>query len=367
MFYPLTFNYVTKDYLWGGQKLHRYNRPMNANGKIAESWEISAHPNGESIVQNGKYAGIPLSELCEKFPEELLGPNRASDKFPFLVKFIDAADDLSVQVHPNNKQASKLSPPSYGKNELWYILDAPCNAKLIAGVNEDTTAEMIKEAAIKGDMSSVLKYQDVRQGQVVNIPAGTVHAITSGLMVCEIQQNSDITYRLYDYDRIDKDGKKRELHIDKAVEVIKFSANDKNIYDGFNLALKDNTNRVVGEDQFLVVNAYFIVEKWTINQAFSLPAYNSFRTLSILQGRAKIKYLNDANKEEILIVEKFNSILLPYLCNSLEIVPLESDEQLEILTAKPSIDNEHLILRKKLEKINPDVESLVAFEAETIE
>lgn len=367
MMYPLTFNYVTKDYLWGGARLSKYNRPMNANGKIAESWEISAHPNGESIVQNGKFEGMTLAELCQRYPDDILGPNRLEDKFPFLIKFIDAADDLSVQVHPNNTQGAKLNPPSYGKNELWYIIDAPESAKLVAGVKDGTTADELRASAINGDMSSVLNYQSVKPSQLVNIPAGTVHAITSGLFVCEIQQNSDITYRLYDYDRVDKDGKKRELHLEQGIEVINFDASGKNVFDGFQVDLEDNSSHKVGILRYLVVNAYFIVEKWSIEKQFALKPCNSFRTLSVLSGRAEIKYLDDNNDEKHILIEKFNSVLLPYKCNSVEIIPLESDEKLEILTAKPSINSEHDKLRENLLSINSKVDELVAFEAKVIE
>lgn len=208
--YPLKLSSVLKDIIWGGTLLsEKYNKGSKGQ-KIAEAWVLSCRNDGENIIENGEYAGKALSEI---YPDK--------DSFPLLIKLIDACDKLSVQVHPDDSYAKKEGLPA-GKTEMWYILDAKEGAKLVYGMRKDIplTDSEIKKAAEDGTLEKYLNYCEVKKGDVFFIPAGLVHAIGEGILIAEVQQNSNTTYRMYDYDRRDKDGNRRELHIDKAIEVI---------------------------------------------------------------------------------------------------------------------------------------------------
>lgn len=228
--YPLKLKSVLKDIIWGGKLLSEQYGKGDKDQKIAEAWVLSCRNDGENIIENGEFAGKPLSEL---YPDK--------DNFPLLIKLIDACDKLSVQVHPDDNYAKKEGLPA-GKTEMWYILDAKEGAKLVYGMNKDIplSDDEIKLAASNGTLEKYLNYAEVKKGDVFFIPAGLVHAIGEGILIAEVQQNSNTTYRMYDYDRKDKDGNKRELHIDKAVEVI-----DKALpYANNNVVLEEETDGV---------------------------------------------------------------------------------------------------------------------------
>jgi mannose-6-phosphate isomerase len=202
---------VLKDIVWGGTRLADEYKKAEPNTKIAESWELCAHPNGVNIIENGEYAGKTLEEIY----------NYDSAKFPILIKFIDAEQDLSVQVHPDNDYAEKHAGES-GKTEMWYIMDCKPGAQLVYGLNADYTREQLEESinsSNSGKFENCLNYVNVKPGDVFFIPAGLIHAIGAGILLAEIQQNSDTTYRLYDYNRPGADGKPRELHVKQALDV----------------------------------------------------------------------------------------------------------------------------------------------------
>ena len=202
--------------IWGGTRLREAFGYEETGNDLGECWGISAHPNGDGVVANGELAGMHLSEVFEKYPE-LFG-NLKEDRFPLLVKIIDAKDHLSIQVHPDDAYAMEHENGSLGKTECWYILDAPQDAGIIVGHNARTKEElvsMIKE----GRWNNFMRVLPVKKGDFMQIDPGTVHAITGGLLILETQQNSDITYRVYDYDRL-SGGKPRELHIEKSIDVI---------------------------------------------------------------------------------------------------------------------------------------------------
>lgn len=208
--YPLKLDSVLKDIIWGGTRLSEsFNKGKN-NQKIAEAWVLSCRNDGENIIQNGNFAGKPLSEI---YPDK--------DSFPLLIKLIDARDKLSVQVHPDDNFAKQSGLPA-GKTEMWYIIDAEPGSKLVYGLKdgENISDIEIKTAAENGTLENHLNFVEVKKGDVFFIPAGLVHAIGSGILIAEVQQNSNTTYRMYDYNRVGSDGKTRELHIDKALEVI---------------------------------------------------------------------------------------------------------------------------------------------------
>ena len=211
-----------KDYIWGGTRLKTEYGKKTDMTPLAESWECSVHPDGPSVIASGEFKGQTLIQVIEDHPE-YLGTKAQSTGFPVLVKFIDAASDLSVQVHPDDDYAGEIENQR-GKTEMWYVLDAKPGAELVCGFRHDVTPEKLKKAAEEGTLSKHLLKVKVQKGDVFHIPAGTVHAIGAGVLLVEIQENSNVTYRLYDYDRTDKNGNKRVLHIDKAIEIMDMKA-----------------------------------------------------------------------------------------------------------------------------------------------
>ena len=205
--------------LWGGTRLNDdFSKNLDIEN-LAESWECSTHPDGQSIVGSGAFKGLTLSEAISE-NSELLGEKiKGQSDLPILVKLIDARQNLSVQVHPNDEQARKLENEKNGKMEVWYVLDAYKNSKLVYGLNYDISKEDLKKSIEDKSIEKYLQKVSVSKNDIFFIKPGTIHAIGAGILLAEIQQNSNITYRLYDYDRTDKKGNKRELHIDKALEV----------------------------------------------------------------------------------------------------------------------------------------------------
>lgn len=208
-----------KDYLWGGQRLSDEFDKRIEMSPLAETWECSTHPDGPSYVDNGEYEGLELAAILKQYPEYLGTRHAGMNELPILIKFIDAKKDLSVQVHPTDEYAKKHENGQLGKTEMWYVLDACKDAKLVYGLNHDNDKETIRNAIAKGILINYLQQVPVKKDDLFFIEAGTIHAIGAGTLVAEIQENSNLTYRLYDYDRIGKDKKKRELHVEKALAV----------------------------------------------------------------------------------------------------------------------------------------------------
>ena len=216
---PVKLSPVFKDYLWGGTRLKTEFSKQSDMTPLAESWELSAHKDGQSTVAEGEYAGLTLTAYLDTVGREVLGTNcEKYDYFPLLIKLIDAKGDLSVQVHPSDEYALEHEG-EYGKTEMWYILDCDEGAALYYGFKEDTTREAYEAAIREGRLTDILNRVPVKRGDVFFIPAGTVHAIGAGILICEIQQNSNTTYRVYDYNRRDKNGNLRPLHVEKALAV----------------------------------------------------------------------------------------------------------------------------------------------------
>lgn len=224
--YPLTFAPVFRDYIWGGRNLETKLGRKLPPGIVAESWEISGHPSSPTQVDEGPLAGKTLPELLNLLGIELVGSRSRSmlarGKFPLLVKLLDANQPLSVQVHPKDEYAAAHENGELGKTEMWYILHAEPEAYLIYGLKPKVTPESFREALEAGELEKCLHHLPVKAGDAVFIPAGSVHAIMDGIILAEIQQNSDTTYRVYDWNRVGADGKPRPLHVDKALEVINF-------------------------------------------------------------------------------------------------------------------------------------------------
>ena len=216
---PLLLRPSGKDYLWGGRRLNDEFEKGIELTPLAETWECSTHPDGPCYVAQGTEAGKTLAQVLQAHPEYLGLRHSGEDTLPILIKFIDAKQDLSVQVHPSDAYAQERENGQLGKTEMWYVLDAGKNAKLVYGLRQDMTRETLKRTITDGTIMKYLQKVPICKGDVFFIPAGTIHAIGAGALVAEIQENSNLTYRLYDYDRVDKSGKKRQLHIDKALEV----------------------------------------------------------------------------------------------------------------------------------------------------
>lgn len=226
---PFLLTPAAKDYLWGGNRLNDEFEKNIDLSPLAETWECSTHPDGPSIVASGQYKGVSLRKVLEEHPEyigshplENLPDGKA--ELPILIKFIDADKDLSVQVHPDDDYARKYENGQFGKTEMWYVLDAKQESELVYGLKRELTKRELKDKIKEGKLEDYLQKVPIEKDDVFFIEAGTIHAIGQGALIAEIQENSNLTYRLYDYDRVDKDGKKRDLHIDKALDVANLDA-----------------------------------------------------------------------------------------------------------------------------------------------
>ncbi|MEO5775541.1 MAG: type I phosphomannose isomerase catalytic subunit [Flavobacterium sp.] len=222
--YPLQFEPILKERIWGGTKLKTYlNKPITSD-ITGESWEISSVENDISIVANGSLKGKSLNQVINEFPEAVLGMKvfeQFGKQFPLLFKYLDAREDLSIQLHPNDKLAKKRHN-SFGKTEMWYVMQADTDSRLLVGFKEKSTPEQYLKHINDKTIVAILDFKKVKQGDVFFLATGTIHAIGAGIVVAEIQQTSDITYRIYDFDRVDANGNKRELHVDLSLDAINY-------------------------------------------------------------------------------------------------------------------------------------------------
>ena len=269
---------VFKEMIWGGSRLGTdfgYDIPGDDTG---ECWGISAHPNGDDLIANEEFAGKTLSQLWNERPD-LFG-NLKGDRFPLLIKIIDAKANLSIQVHPNDDYADKNENGSLGKTECWYIIDCPKDAKLVVGHNAKTREEL-SDMIHQARWDEFIRYVPIKKGDFIQIDPGTVHAITSGCMILETQQNSDITYRVYDYDRL-TNGKPRELHVEKSIDVITVPA--KSTEDSVR-----NTNDLPQNKWNLLEECkYYKVYKMVLDGTTSFEQTHPFLNMSVLDGEGDI-------------------------------------------------------------------------------
>lgn len=224
--YPMFFKPVLKDYIWGGRNLTKLGRDLPGTGIVAESWEISSHEDGMTKVENGFFTGKTLQELVALLGEDLVGTKNqwalAQGKFPLLIKLLDANRRLSVQVHPNDDYAREHEGQELGKTEMWFVLKAEPEAAIIYGLERSTTPDEFHQAVLNGTLEPFLHKVPIKAGNHVCVPSGTLHAILEGALIVEIQQNSNTTYRVYDWNRSDAEGCQRPLHVNKALDVINF-------------------------------------------------------------------------------------------------------------------------------------------------
>lgn len=251
--YPLRCQPHFQNYLWGGRKLAtRLGKPLPDEGLWAESWEIIDHPHHQSLVTNGPLAGLTLHDIIQRSPDWLIGPRLYSLGFrslPLLLKYLDCQQVLSVQVHPDNHYGSRLVPPDLGKTEAWYILDAEPGSVLYAGLKAGVTADLLRKAIDSGSLENYLHAIEPQAGDCIFIPAGTVHALGAGLLVAEIQQASNTTFRLYDWQRVGPDGTPRPLHIERALEVADFQSGPRPLQRPLPTA-QNGRQRLVSCDKF---------------------------------------------------------------------------------------------------------------------
>lgn len=266
-----------KEYLWGGTKL-KENYHIEHDGIVAEAWVVSCHPDGLSIIESGPDKGLSLLGYIEKKGRDILGTQgKTYEQFPILVKLLDAQGELSVQVHPDDEYALRVEG-EYGKNEMWLILDSELGSTIYHGVKEKMTKEEFRNSIHDGTLLSKLNEVEVKPYDLYDIPAGTIHALRSGSVMAEIQQSSNSTYRIYDYDRVGADGKKRDLHIDKAVDVSTLEPN----YQDNSLVWQDN-------EATLLKNQYFNNKIIRINEPTTLQAGPaSFQGIVVTNGQGTI-------------------------------------------------------------------------------
>jgi mannose-6-phosphate isomerase len=325
--YPLKFKPILKEKIWGGQHLKAsLNKSIPADKKIGESWEISGVENNISEIENGFLAGNKLNELIEIYMGDLVG-DRIFDQFgyefPLLIKFIDANDDLSIQVHPND-QLAKERHNSSGKSEMWYVIDAKKDAQLISGFNHEMDKAHYLKHLKNNELPQILNYEKVQAGDVFYIPSGRVHAICSGIVLAEIQQTSDITYRIFDWNRKDGQGNERELHTEQALDAIDF-----NVYDSYRTNYKAVPNRTAR----ILKTKYFETNIISFDQPVE-KEYNkldSFVIYMCLDGEFEIIYY----ESESILVKKGETILIPAVIEHLQLNPVVQSKLLEVYLPDP--------------------------------
>jgi mannose-6-phosphate isomerase len=303
--YPFKFTPLLKETVWGGEKLRSCYNKQTASSSVGESWELSGVKGNISIISNGELAGVSLTEILKTDPIAILGRRiveKFGTEFPLLIKFIDAQENLSVQVHPNDVLAKKRHE-SFGKTEMWYILQNDPDAKLVLGFNKKLDKEEYVRKANAGTIEDILNYQAVTPNEAFLIPAGLVHAIGKGIVLIEVQQTSDLTYRIYDYNRKDKNGNCRKLHIQDSVDAIDFSAKAVKISE--KMGNNSMGMKRIAECKYFTVETIdlSLIKKYDTEE---LKQIDSFVILICFDGHAILKY-NQVFEE----ITKGETVLLP--------------------------------------------------------
>lgn len=318
---PLKFTPILKTLVWGGSLIAPYKGIETSQDNIGESWELSGVKGNESIVSEGPFESRSIASLVKEFKGELVGRHvfaKTGDEFPLLIKFIDAAKDLSIQVHPNDSLAAIRHNGSKGKTEMWYVVDAAPGARLLAGLSREITPEDYERMVADGSITSVLESHEVHPGDVFFIPAGRIHAICSGCFVAEIQQTSDITYRIWDYGRLGLDGKPREIHTELAKDAI-----DYKVYSSY----KTEYEKLENEETELVSCPYFTTSLYDLSLPYAkdLSAIDSFMVVMCIEGAGTL----EVDGEEVS-VERGETVLIPASADDVCMIP---DGKLKLLTS----------------------------------
>ena len=310
MAYPLKFKTIYKDKIWGGNKIKTFlNKDFGELPNCGETWELSVLPGDISVVSNGYWRGRDLKSLIAQNGAAIMGIElyeKFGSDFPLLIKFIDANKDLSIQVHPDDSLAKKRHQNS-GKTEMWYVLQADKQACLITGFNKSVSREEYLRKLASGDLMEILNQEKVAKGDVFFLPAGRIHTIGKGILIAEIQQTSDITYRIDDFNRTDDQGNKRTLHLEESLEAIDFT---------YELNYKTNYDRGLNKRVSLVSCPYFVTNKLNLThkKVLNAPQVVGFKIYICIDGSAKI-----VSGEEETVLVKGETVLIPALLSNYEI------------------------------------------------
>ena len=314
--YPLTFIPILKSMIWGGDKVLQYKGIDTEQKNIGESWELSGVPGNESVVSNGEFAGRTITELIKEYGAELLGRHvyeTCGEKFPLLIKFIDAREDLSIQVHPDDAMAQSVHSQPFGKTEMWYVVSADKDAHLMSGLSAKITPEEYVSRVKNNTITDVLSDYKVQSGDVFFLPAGRIHSIGKGCFIAEIQQTSDLTYRIYDFGRLGLDGNPRELHTELAKDAIDYS-----VSEDYRTAYAP----VLNEDTSLVECEYFKTHLLNLTEQLSVEvkSKDSFMIVICLEGKGELK----DTEGNILSLKQGNTVLVPASVDKVKFVPAVS-------------------------------------------
>ena len=321
--YPLKFNPILKSMIWGGDKLRQYKGIETDQINIGESWEISGVPGNESVVSNGELAGTTITELINEYGPELLGHKvyeTYGEKFPLLIKFIDARDDLSIQVHPDDSTAQSVHSEPFGKTEMWFVVSADKDAHLMSGLSAEITPEEYVSRVENNTITDVLCDYKVQSGDVFFLPAGRIHSIGKGCFIAEIQQTSDLTYRIYDFGRLGLDGKPRELHTELAKDAIDYS-----VSEDYRTAYEP----VLNEDTPLVECEYFKTHLLDLTEHLSVDvkSRDSFMIVICLEGQGELK----DSEGNVIALKQGKTVLVPASIDTVDLYPIE---KLKLLTSR---------------------------------
>jgi mannose-6-phosphate isomerase len=319
--YPLRFKPSFKERIWGGDSfLHRLKLAGAPQANCGEAWLISGVAGEQSVVSNGYLAGNELGELLEIYMGDLVGDRvyeEHGDRFPVLLKLLDSNDWLSLQVHPNDELAAHRYSES-GKSELWYIMEASPDAKLVSGLRSEMNRSSFMDHLLRNDLQTCLNYEEVGSGDLFHIPAGRIHALGPGILLAEIQQCSDRTYRLHDWGRTDKEGRSRDLHVEQALEAIDYQAT---------ISARSAFPRVLNKANRMLEAPYFNVNFLDLTQALHLDCeeMDSFVILLCVEGSVSVE---DNDSKEMLIPGE--CVLIPNCLSDIRLKPLPAAKVLEI-------------------------------------
>lgn len=314
--YPLKFKPIFKTVVWGGEKIAPFKGVSTSQDHIGESWELSAVKGDESVISNGEFAGMTITELAALKGAELLGGkvlDKTGTEFPLLIKFIDANGDLSIQVHPDDELSARRHGKK-GKTEMWYVVGASEGAHLLAGLSEQITPEEYVSRVENDTITDVLCRYDVKPGDVFFLPAGRIHAICSGCFIAEIQQTSDVTYRIYDYNRPGLDGKPRQLHTQEARDAVDYTV----LPD-----YRTHYQKLANQENVLVSCPYFTTSLYELDKAVSkdLSATDSFLVVMCTSGSAQIEMTEKSGDSSVIDIKQGETVLVPASASSVAFVP----------------------------------------------
>lgn len=318
--YPFLFHPNLHTVVWGGHRLQVYKGLQSTDEPIGESWEVSAVPSSTSIISNGTFAGRDIISVISENPEDILGKavnKKYHGQLPLLVKFIDAKRDLSIQVHPNDEMAQR-EHGKMGKSEMWYVIKADAGSHLYAGFKQEITPEEYQQRIADGTIIEVLADHQVKAGDVFYLPAGRIHAICGGILLAEVQQSSDVTYRIYDYNRPGMDGKPRQLHTELAAQAL-----DYHVEENYRTEYVDNPNKAIQ----IIDSPYFDVRVMEISKPFhrDLRKYDSFIISMCIEGDCKLCVRSTGDE---ILLRQGSSTLIPAAIADYDVLPLHHTTRL---------------------------------------